>query len=91
METSKTRYLTIEQLMGLNDKYGSATDIKLSFDANPQDIQRKMVRLLSDPYLNLSRKQGAQTATSFHNEAHTPRRGLATANDAPSQDSNDHS
>jgi hypothetical protein len=79
MDASKTRYLTIEQLMELNDKYGSATDIPLSMTASPRDIQRKMARLLSDPFLN--RKRGVQTATSYHAEKGSHHREMTTPTD----------
>ncbi len=50
MECSKTRCLTVDKLMDINDKFGSATDLQLSLDVNPRQIHNRMVQVLSDPF-----------------------------------------
>ncbi len=50
IEGSTSKCLTINRLLGINKKFGSATNMKFSLEANPRDLQRRMATVLADPF-----------------------------------------
>jgi len=51
MDNTKTKCLTVDKLMGINEKFGSATNLELSLDINSTQVRKKTIQILSDPFL----------------------------------------
>ena len=66
MENSKTRCLTVDKLMDINEKFGSASELQLSLELDPQQMRKRMIEVLSDPF---ERKQKVRSSfTSVHED-----------------------
>eukprot|EP01022_Parablepharisma_sp_SALTPOND_P016290 TRINITY_DN2366_c0_g1_i1.p3 TRINITY_DN2366_c0_g1~~TRINITY_DN2366_c0_g1_i1.p3 ORF type:complete len:250 (+),score=43.45 TRINITY_DN2366_c0_g1_i1:2743-3492(+) len=67
MEGNKTRCLTVDKLMDINEKFGSASTLQLSLDVDPTQVKKKMVHILSDPFSTKNRNFRNTVSGSVNN------------------------